>query len=403
MIVYKMMIADDEPKIRNGLRKMLDYNKFSIEVIGEAEDGEIAFREVTDKQPDILFLDICMPFLNGIDLIRKLKENAQDCLIIIITGFDEFAYMQEAIKLQVFDYLLKPVSKSDLTETVLRVCGELNKRRSKDRYFKWINERLDESIDTVREKFFQNLLKTSMDADQIAGGLSFLNLSFTNQIGIAALRVMKRAGFDKDTDNSLDNNLILFGIKNMVSELLGAFSSVCFFDDMGSIVIIGSTSGIPEWSKFCDKINSCVGEYINSSILCECGVVSSFMDITPSYKKITAQLKGKSSLKPITASILQYIQSNYYDNNFSLEKTAEKFKITPPYLSKLLKVETGTSFVDVLTNMRIQKAITMMDTSSLKIYEIAELVGYSNQYYFSRSFKKVTGLSPVQYKEGKGS
>lgn len=401
--MYSLFIADDEPKIRNGLRKMLDWSMFHIEVAGEAEDGEIALREVTNLQPDILFLDICMPFLNGLDLICKLKENSQDCLIIIITGFDQFAYMQEAIKLQVFDYLLKPVSKTNLTETVSRACNELNKRRGKDRYFKWINERLDESIDTVREKFFQNLLKTDMDADQISGGLRFLNLSFSGQIGIFALRVTKHSGFDQNSDNSLDKNLMLFGIKNMVAELLGAFSSICFYDDSDNIVVIGSTSGMAEWSKSCARIDSCVSEYVNRSVISEYGVVNSLSAVTAAYKKVSALLKEKSSFKPITSSILQYIQRNYYNNDFSLEKTAEKFKITPPYLSKLLKTETGTSFVDVLTNMRIQKAITMMDTSSLKIYEIAELVGYSNQYYFSRSFKKVTGLSPVQYKEGKSN
>jgi len=399
--MYDLFIADDEPKIRNGLRKMLDWNLFNIRVIGEAEDGEIALREVTSKQPDILFLDICMPFINGLDLIHSLKENTQDCLIIIITGFDQFAYMQEAIKLQVFDYLLKPVAKSDLTETVSRVCSELDKRRSKDRYFKWASERLDESIDTVREKFFKNLLKTGMDTDQITGGMSFLNLSFTEKIGIAVFRVMKRSGFDKDVDNSLDNNLMLFGIKNMVAELLGAFCSICFYDDAGNIVIIGSTPDITQWSKSCDKIHSCVEEYVNNGVLCECGLADSLMAITSKYKQISVLLKDKSGLNPITAAILQYVENNYYDNNFSLEKAAERFKITPSYLSKLLKAETGSSFVDVLTNIRIQKAIAMMNTSSLKIYEIAELVGYSSQYYFSRSFKKETGFSPVQYKEGK--
>ncbi len=398
--MYKMIIADDEPKIRNGLRKMLDYGKYGIEVVGEAEDGEIALHEVMKVQPDILFLDICMPFLNGLDLIRKLRENAQDCQIIIITGFDQFAYMQEAIKLQVFDYLLKPVTISNLTETISRVCAELNKRRRKDRYYKWVNERLDESIDTVREKFFQNLLKTNANADEIAGGFSFLNLSFTEQFGIAAFRISKHSGFEKDS-SSLDHNLILFGIKKMVAELLGAFSSICFFDDAGNIIVIGSTPDTAQWSKSCDQIYAYIAEHVSSAVIFEYDTVSSLAAITDAYRQITGKLKDKSSLKPITASILQYMQEHYYDNNFSLESAAEKFKITPPYLSKLLKADTGTSFVDALTNIRIQKAIKMMDTSSLKIYEIAELVGYSNQYYFSRSFKKVTGLSPVQYKEGK--
>lgn len=399
--MYQLFIADDEPKIRNGLKKMLDWGEFNIELSGEAEDGEIALREVTRKQPDILFLDICMPFLNGLDLIRKLKEQAQACFIIIISGYDQFGYMQEAIKLQVFDYLLKPVTKASLQETVDRVCAELSKRSGRDQYFKWVNERLDENMDSVRENFFKNLMKRDMSHDQIAGGLKFLNLNFTSQIGILILRVMKRSGFDMSSNNNLDKNSMLYGIKNMVAELLGAFTSICFYDDAGNIVIIGSTPGMSEWSRSCNSLMSCVEDYLHSGVICEYDLMNSFLNTSAVHKELCARIKEKSSLKPITASILQYIQNNYYDSDFSLEKTAQKFLITPSYLSKVLKTETGASFVDVLTNIRIQKAIEMMNSSSSKIYEIAELVGYSNQYYFSRSFKRVTGFSPVQFKEGK--
>lgn len=398
MAVYKMIIADDEPKIRNGLRKMLDYRQFGVEVVGEAEDGEIALQEATRKQPDILFLDICMPFLNGLELINKLKEKV-DCLIIIITGYDQFNYMQEAIKLQVFDYLLKPVNKTDLSNTVRRACTELDKRRSKGRYFKWINDRIEENIDTMRDNFFQNLIKKGMDEEQIESGLNFFNLNFSKQVGVAVIKSMKRYGFEQTSD-SLDNTMMLFGIKNMISELLNSDSFFCFKNDSNDIVIIGSTPDMKEWADFCNKINADIGDYINCNVICEYDVVRSLKDVTDAYQRISQKLKVKSGYKPITSSILQYIQNNYNDSNFSLEKTAEKFKITPPYLSKLLKAETGSSFVDVLTNTRIQRAITLMDTSTLKIYEIAESVGYSNQYYFSRSFKKVTGLSPVQYREG---
>lgn len=397
--MYKLMIADDEPKIRNGLRKMLNYGQYGIEVVGEAEDGEIALREAMEKQPDILFLDINMPFLNGLDLIGKLKEKA-DCLIIIITGYDQVAYMQEAIKYQVFDYLLKPVSKADLVDTVQRVCEELDKRRSKDRYFKWVNDRIEENIETVRNNFFQSLIKKGMDKEQIESGIRFFNISFTEKIGIVVLKLLKRSGFEQDAD-SLDNNMILFGVKNMISELLKSDCFFCFYNDAGNIIIIGSTPGMEKWSQFCNSISSSLGQYVNSNVSCEYDVVNSLTDVTKTYRNMMEELKKKTGYKPITSSILQYIQSNYYDSNFSLERTAEKFKITPPYLSKLLKSETGFSFVDVLTNIRIRKAITLMDTSALKIYEISELVGYNNQYYFSRSFKKVTGVSPVQYRGGK--
>jgi two-component system response regulator YesN len=394
-----MMIADDEPKIRNGLRKMLDYSQFGIEVVGEAEDGEITLREAAKKKPDILFLDICMPFLNGLELIGKLKEQV-DCLIVIITGYDQFAYMQEAIKLQVFDYLLKPVSKADLTDTVKRVCSELDKRRSKDRYFKWVNDRIEENFDTMRDNFFQNLTRKGMDSEQITSGLRFFNIHFTEQIGIVVLKIIKHSQFSKEV-GGLDPNMMLFGVKNMAEELLGSDCFFCFFDDAGNVVIIGNARGIERWSPFCSDLCAHLGEYVGGSAAFESGIVNSLTDVTAAYQELAQELKRKTAYRPITSSILQYIQSNYYDNSFSLERTADKFNITPPYLSKLLKSETGFTFIDVLTNTRIRKAITLMDTTSLKIYEISELVGYNNQYYFSRSFKKVTGVSPVQYREGK--
>lgn len=397
--MYKMMIADDEPKIRNGLRKMLNYSQFGINVVGEAEDGEIALREAAEKKPDILFLDICMPFLNGLELIGKLKEQV-DCLIVIITGYDQYAYMQEAIKLQVFDYLLKPVSKADLTDTVKRVCCELDKRRSKDRYFKWVNDRMAENFDTMRDSFFQNLIRKGMDPEQITSGLRFFNIHFTGQIGIVVLKMIKHPQFSKEVGD-LDPNMMLFGIKNMTAELLGSDCFFCFFDDAGNVVMIGNTTGVEKWSPFCSNLCVHLGEYVGGSAAFESGIVNSLADVTAAYQKLAQELKQKTAYRPITSSILQYIQSNYYDSSFSLEKTAEKFSITPPYLSKLLKSETGFTFIDVLTNTRIRKAITLMDTTSLKIYEISELVGYNNQYYFSRSFKKVTGASPVQYREGK--
>lgn len=303
--MYKMMIADDEPKIRNGLRKMLDYSQFGIEVVGEAEDGEITLREAAKKKPDILFLDICMPFLNGLELIGKLKEQV-DCLIVIITGYDQFAYMQEAIKLQVFDYLLKPVSKADLTDTAKRVCSELDKRRSKDRYFKWVNDRIEENFDTMRDNFFQNLTRKGMDSEQITSGLRFFNIHFTEQIGIVVLKIIKHSQFSKEV-GGLDPNMMLFGVKNMAEELLGSDCFFCFFDDAGNIVIIGNTRGIERWSPFCSDLCAHLGEYVGGSAAFESGIVNSLTDVTAAYQELAQELKRKTAYRPITSSILQYI------------------------------------------------------------------------------------------------
>jgi two-component system, response regulator YesN len=107
--MLKVLIADDEPKIRRGLKSSIDWNELDIEVVGEAEDGEIAFEMAKVLKPDILFVDICMPFIDGLELISKIKDILPDSLVIVITGHDEFSYAQQSIKLKVFDYLLKPV------------------------------------------------------------------------------------------------------------------------------------------------------------------------------------------------------------------------------------------------------------------------------------------------------
>lgn len=399
-MTYKLLIADDEPKIRNGLRKMLDYESFGIKVVGEAEDGEIALQRVVELQPNILFLDICMPFLNGLELVKKIRQKDQDCLIVIISGYDQYSYMQEAIRLQVFDYLLKPISKEKMKQTIGRLLSELKKQSSREDYSQWASERLDENIDVVRQTFFQKLIKASVSEERIAVDLKYLKFQFSNKIGISLFRVKKRNDL-KLSGDSLDNDLMLYGIRNMVSEFFGPASSVCFMDDYQNIVILANTKSVAEWARVCSEMHKNMESYINAGVIYECNVTQSLNEISGLYRKLACKVKEQSQMKPVTVSILQYIKAHYYDRSFSVEQTAEKYRITSSYLSKLLKTETGYSFVDVLTMIRVQKAMEMIDSTALKIYEIAELVGYSNQYYFSRAFKKIAGCSPVQYREGK--
>lgn len=98
---------------------------------------------------------------------------------------------------------------------------------------------------------------------------------------------------------------------------------------------------------------------------------------------------------------IKYIEDNYYSNDLSVNDISDKLEVTSSYLSKLLKKETGLSFIDYLTNVRIKKAMCIMEDPSIKIYDVAELVGYSNQHYFCRAFKKVVGISPTEFKRGK--
>ena len=108
------MIADDEPKIRQGLKSVLEEMKLPITVCAEARNGMEALEKIEQFQPDFILMDICMPKLSGIQFLEELRKLDKNCPVIVISGFNEFSYAKQAIKLGVSEYLLKPIAEEEL-------------------------------------------------------------------------------------------------------------------------------------------------------------------------------------------------------------------------------------------------------------------------------------------------
>ena len=111
-------------------------------------------------------------------------------------------------------------------------------------------------------------------------------------------------------------------------------------------------------------------------------------------------MKSIQRLTPIVVLAKNYIDQNYFEQSISLQQVANHLQVSPTYLSKQLKNEIGVSFVHYLTNVRMEKAVKLITDPYLKIYEVAEMVGYSTQHYFSNVFKKMVGISPIEYRNG---
>lgn len=109
MGLYKVMLVDDEEAVRQTIEKKLQWEEIGFQVIATAENGEEALELAEKLRPDVVMTDIKMPFMDGLSLCRKLKENQRDTRIVIFSGFDEFEYAREAIKLDVAEYILKPI------------------------------------------------------------------------------------------------------------------------------------------------------------------------------------------------------------------------------------------------------------------------------------------------------
>ncbi|GFP76188.1 response regulator transcription factor [Clostridium fungisolvens] len=401
--MFKLMIADDEARIRRGIRKAVAWEQFEIEVVGEAEDGEMALSLAQKTCPDIILLDICMPFLNGLELITKLKASDKECMIIIITGHDEFEYMQQAIKLKIFDYILKPVNKESLKDAIARAIEELKKVRDRRNYLDWVNKQFDNNINTLRHSFVNSWLSGNMPFEAVVNELKFLRINIDNNVGILIIKVLDRFNTEV-VSKKWDNRLLSFAIINICYEVLGDFEPIFnYVDNEDNIMIVFNIDNPYEWINIGTSIEEKILKHLKFNILLEQRRISNgIVGIKQAYKSIVNVINEKAMLKPVVLLAIKYIEGNYFSNDLSLEVVAEQFNANPSYLSRIIKQETGSSFIDYLTNLRIKKAIFIMDDPTIKIYQVAEMVGYSNQHYFCKAFKKVMGISPTEYRGGSG-
>ena len=121
--MFKLVVVDDEEIVRQGLRNAVNWSEFNIQIMGEAEDGLEAFNLIKESKPEIVITDIVMPFMNGFELIKKVKEINPDTQFIIISGYEDFSYAQEAIKAGVVGYILKPTNINLLKECVKKALA----------------------------------------------------------------------------------------------------------------------------------------------------------------------------------------------------------------------------------------------------------------------------------------
>ena len=123
-----MIVVDDEYYLRLGIKELTDWNEIGVELVGDAGNGEDGLKLALELEPDIILMDIRMPILNGLELMGKLKEYKLKSAVIVLSGFNDFEYAQVAINHGALAYLLKPIDKQQLVETVAKVVESLKQR-----------------------------------------------------------------------------------------------------------------------------------------------------------------------------------------------------------------------------------------------------------------------------------
>lgn len=156
---WKVLIADDEPIIREGIREAINWEEFQMEVIAEAEDGEEALELAVRHSVHVLFVDLNMPIMDGITLMKQIRKKLPKCRIVVVTGHDEFTYAQEAIRLQVEDYILKPTNPLHLREVVKKIKQQLEGELQQNEYVQLLSKQ-------VQKKFFAHTATVLFRVDQ---------------------------------------------------------------------------------------------------------------------------------------------------------------------------------------------------------------------------------------------
>lgn len=528
--MINLLIVDDEPLVQIGIKSMLNWNDFGINICATAVNGQEALKLIEEYSPEIVITDIKMPVMNGLELIQRCRESHNELpLFIILTSYEEFALIKEAIKYQVLDYLIKLELDADmLTESIHKAITKLHKVQ-KLSYTEDTNAELP-SIEVLRDRFFMRLLHNLFeDRQEFELHIKDLNLNLNYALfGVCYCEIY---GFDTNAMSPLEQANLYNSTIQMMKEIaykhtkchiisldLKHFCIIFLLDnDMEPYDVISKTlhnSCEMVHKYFNVNVSSSIGRLYNSPLMiadsyqdarqiashaCKdqpivyfdkmqttipaknafnislfkndiikafeemdtdilnniftqlCNLFASqptaylqaidaacnilylaisllpdsdtilneiFADFPDGYRSIYKQSnitqvidwlytlndglckileERKSSYKNhIIINVQKYIKS-HVEERLSLNDIALMFGISPNYLSTLFKKNSELGFTDYVNKAKIARAKVLLKDSNLKVYEVADQLGFESAFYFSKVFKKVEGISPREF------
>lgn len=230
--MLKVFLVEDEYIIREGIKKNIDWTANNLEFCGEAADGELAFPLISKLRPDILITDIKMPFMNGLELSSLVKKELPETEIIILSGYEEFEYAKEGIRLGVAEYLLKPISGNELLEHVNKLAEKIREKRSeRELYEKYKREMKDQAQNEKRE-LFESLVSGKKSVAELMQAAEKLDIDITAVCYCVLLIKLKKK------DSSEDNDSISSEIYDRLETLVAEKNAIMFNRDLEGEALI---------------------------------------------------------------------------------------------------------------------------------------------------------------------
>ncbi len=390
---WRILIADDEPKIRSGLKGQIARMNVDAEVCAMAEDGEMALELAEKERPDILLVDINMPFMNGLQFIEALRRTRSDVKIIVITGYERFEYARSAVELDVYAYLLKPIDLEELKRVIRSAIEELEQERAHHRHFEWAIAQINERRDSLQEIFLRDAISNRLDVEEIREFGVYFNIPTTRCLNLMLIEV--KSSNTKAWTHLLRRYTVQEALEVDASLNLGFHC--LFLDDRENIVMLYEDSAGAK-DDICHIVREALESEMGVSLQMEIVDDVEITNIADAYEAALERLEARGSLSPVVESAKDYIAQHYAEPDLEVTSVAEKLSLHPVYLSRLMKQELGMPFARYLTQVRISRALELMVQPNAKVWQIAEKVGYRSANQFSAAFKRILGVSPADYR-----
>ncbi len=222
--ILKVIIVDDEYLIRNLIRMKVNWEEVNMEMVGEAGNAEQALELVDKLKPDIIFTDICMPAMDGIELSRRIVEKYPYIKIIIVTGYDDFEYARSSIKLGISDFILKPINSSELMQTLSKLRNIIGSERNREIEYNQLKKQVEESLPILREKFLNELLLEQLTFEEIISKCNYFKININPNCDIFQIALMEVNNSIKNEKKEENKILISMQCFNIIQNFLAKIS-----------------------------------------------------------------------------------------------------------------------------------------------------------------------------------
>jgi two-component system response regulator YesN len=414
--MFSLLIVDDEAVIREGLRDCVDWRSLGIKIVGEAADGDEALAKVKTLDPDIVLTDVVMPGTDGLELARILRRSRRDVEVVLFSAYREIKYIKGAFKYDAVDYLLKPFDNNELIEVMRKTVDRCHRKKAFRKRLQLLQAGISSNLTALRNDFYRDLLLGTIDMRE-DGQRRARSLKVRAKPNQAYCVMLILASIPQDAIADGLEQRILPWIDSVVRNYFdattiqigsGVFSVLVGFDR-------GATKCDQEIVETAVQLLRQSRQVFHVQITVGLGnKVEGIANVHLSYLQASAAIKrrklsgfggvftfenGGVSFKTnkITDRVISIVQQRF-DQQQTIRRLALELQISPNYLSSMFKKQTGLALGSYIRFVRIEHAKAMLKETQYRVREVSWRTGFPNSNYFSKAFRKHTGLSPLEFR-----